>query len=388
MSVITMDTERIKKIKDMAEEVRRICSGGRYRDLSVFWERFHNQEQVKRVPVIIEFDPLWLAGHLGFDYKELVMGNSPETLIEFQLKQKIFHHRYIPDDTIIKPEISTRPTGIPITDPFGGRYEYHFNTGGWHVLPVVSERSDLGKIPLPHFNSDGYSLRKKETLNRFNDILEGEIMVNYVDPVEEGWFGPLSSAMGVYGMHNFLTDLKDEPKFIQELMQKVTMAKVEYMKERNKIMAEEERNVFWMDYGLGEDEVDCNLISPRDYEEFVFPYDRMEAETYLRCYYHSCGNLTPVLGLIGTLPNLYKVEISPWTDLKTAVQKLPAHVILEKTILPNRDTFEASPADIKKSVTDIISIAYGRLLEIKCDAIMDGNLDRILKWLDIVRQCC
>jgi hypothetical protein len=83
---------------------------------------------------------------------------------------------------------------------------------------------------------------------------------------------------------------------------------------------------------LGDDEVDGNIISPGTYEEFIYPSDQEFCRDHRGIYFHSCGNLTPMLPLIRSLPNLRILHVSSLTDFSRAVEVFGDSVIYEKTI--------------------------------------------------------
>lgn len=369
-----------RRIKDLVKQVKEACREKRYRELKSLWERHRRGEIVEKIPLIMSMDPIWWARKLGYDMESLVFDVEPEVAIEFQLKQKLFHHRNIPDDTVIIPDITTLPTWMPTITPFGSKYSYDFATGSWKLPSLIEKKEDLDKLSLTSFNKEKYWGEKERSLKKFNEILDGEIPVRYSIPEENAWFGPFACAQNIYGMTNTLMALAEDPPFIHRLMEFITQSRLKYEEEKAKVLGT--KLIF---LGLTEDEVDCNMLSPEMYQEFIFPYECRIAEKFKKVYYHSCGNLTPILDIVTTLPNLWKLHISSWTDLEVAVQKIPKEIILEKHLLAT-DIFQTTCGEMEKKIREITSLAKNRSIEIHVSSIMEGKTEKISTWLSIARR--
>jgi uroporphyrinogen-III decarboxylase len=118
------------------------------------------------------------------------------------------------------------------------------------------------------------------------------------------------------------------------------------------------------DATFGSDDVNCSLISPEDYREFVHPYEAEIAELFERIYYHSCGNLTPIFEDLLELPNIHKIHVSPWSDLAAAKQIIGDEVIVQKFMDPQRDIEQCDEAEMRGRLSRVLDLSDGIRLEI------------------------
>jgi len=107
----------------------------------------------------------------------------------------------------------------------------------------------------------------------------------------------------------------------------------------------------------GEDHVSANMFSEADFLEFVFPYQKEIMAGYPKCYYHSCGNLTPFFKHLHQLPNLHRQHVSPWSDLETAVEVFGNDVILE--IHQPLDFDRKTEAEIDREADRLVDLCAG-----------------------------
>jgi hypothetical protein len=67
-----------------------------------------------------------------------------------------------------------------------------------------------------------------------------------------------------------------------------------------------------------------NMISPRAYREFVFPYDKRIAESFERFGVHTCNwNVTPYLEELRRLPKVGYLDMGMMSDMKKARALFP-----------------------------------------------------------------
>ena len=136
---------------------------------------------------------------------------------------------------------------------------------------------------------------------------------------------------------------------------------------------------------LHEDDVNCLLISPKHYEEFVFPYEKRIAKMYGKVSFHSCGKLTPILDLIASLPGLCRINISPWTDLEQVVEKLPKQVVLSIDMHPERDIVDASDEEITANIRNIRAIGDHRVCTVQAVSLHGVDMERIINWVNVAQ---
>lgn len=131
---------------------------------------------------------------------------------------------------------------------------------------------------------------------------------------------------------------------------------------------------------LGNDEVIAKVLSPRDYRELVLPREQKLADFYKEgiSHFHSCGNITPYLMDIQKIRGLKTVEISAWTDLKTAARILEKDITLEKWIHP--EDLILKEEESRARFSQILEDDAERHMSIVCG----GAVRDTIRWLTAV----
>ena len=88
------------------------------------------------------------------------------------------------------------------------------------------------------------------------------------------------------------------------------------------------------------------------------------AEVFDRIYYHSCGNLTPILEDILSLPNIHRIHISPWSDLSEAKRIIGTTTIVQKFMDPQGDIEQLDRSGMRRRILEVLDIAGDIRLEI------------------------
>ena len=304
----------MENLKDLVNRVKDLVSHPRYSALADLWRRHNALGIVERIPFCMDMrDSMW-GRFLHRDLRDLTADNI-EGLIRFQLEQKIFYHDRIADDTIIGATLHTNPFAVPeiSRNIFGATRTNIPDTEGWSVEVLVKDPADLESLPQPRVEFDPAAAQ--ERADRFSDLLDGELPVS-VPRVGGFTRGPMDTAVQLRGWENLMFDFIDRPAFVHDLMEYITTYRIGYETRRAELLGLDLASAAG---GLWEDDVNCDVLSPGQYEEFVFPYEKRMAALFGEVTYHSCGNLTPVLPLIGSIPQMKKLYFSePWTDFRAA----------------------------------------------------------------------
>jgi hypothetical protein len=127
-------------------------------------------------------------------------------------------------------------------------------------------------------------------------------------------------------------------------------------------------------------------ISPRMFEEFIFPYQLPILERFgLNCY-GCCEPVDKRWRMVRQIPRLRRVSVSPWSDLTVMANNLEDRYIL--SLKPN-------PADLAMDVFDedrvrqglrrIFEVTKGCCLEIlmKDNHTVRNQPERLIRWVQI-----
>ncbi len=133
------------------------------------------------------------------------------------------------------------------------------------------------------------------------------------------WQGVLNNAFNIYGQHIF-TGMVETPELAHRFYALITHAMIvlaQRVQERQRA------------FGFQIDQLDVsncvmNMISPRMYREFIFPYDKTIAEQFEYFGLHTCNwNATRYLQDIAQLPKVGYIDMGVETNLPQAKSFFP-----------------------------------------------------------------
>jgi hypothetical protein len=379
-----------KKIDTLIDRVITITGADKYRRL---------RERPPRVQVMVGLGRSLMGRMLGYNMIEYF--HDMEVRLSAQLRSKIFSFENMDDDTIIKPEVGydygaagTLPNtmfGVPPVfdlekDPFCS------------LQPVISKPGDLSKLKRPDFfETDPMPLVHKK-YQELSALVDGRLRVTF-----PGWSrSPWSVAVFLRGFTELYMDVVERPEFVRELLDFIAECRISWEKQRCDFLdigeksLEEEKTWYsncYVDYrpvhvsDYFSDEVDGSMLSPEMYASVVYPSELKLARFYGQVrYYHSCGNLTPLLPKLLDLPGIRMLHVSSWTDLAEAYRQANPSVVLQKVLHPEDDVMKAGEDRIRAQIHDIMKTVPDRKLLICADAIYEGDVSKVQRWLTIARE--
>jgi hypothetical protein len=369
------------EIGRLVGRVKEICSDPRYVELGELWGRHERLEIVERIPVCLEVrDSMW-GRFLGYDLQALTADRIRD-LVRFELEQKIYRHEVIRDDTVVSRELRTGAYHVALTSRtmFGARRTSIPDTEGWRVEPIVRTEADLASLRPPEIRWDPEASRRRA--EEFLDAVHGDLPVQAPRPGAMTR-GPLDLAVELRGWEQLMLDFHDRPGFVHDLMRAITDARIGYEKERARLLG---IDLGTSEGGLWEDDVNCDVLSPRAYEEFVFPYECEMARLYGRVTFHSCGKLTPVLDLVVRIPGLHRLYFSePWTDLAAAHAAARNRMAIRVDMNPA--TRIGVPRHELLPVLDrMAAVGRGCVLQVHMASARTGTPEQVLQWVRIATE--
>ena len=379
-----------ESIDDLIRQVQTISLEPRYGKL---------RRNPPRVQVMVGLGRSLMGRELGYNMRDYF--TDMEVRLVGQLKSKIFSHKSIDDDTVITAEVGydygaagtmeAALFGVPsifdaAKDPFCASQ------------PVIVEHSDLKKLKVPDFHETEPMPFIHEKYRELCALVDGQLRVTF-----PGWTrSPWSVATFLRGFNELYMDVADDPSFVRDLLDFIAEARIRWETQRCEFMGTSPRsgdapgNWFsncYVDYrpvhisDVYSDETDGNSISPSVYEETILPSELKLAEFYggIR-YYHSCGNLTPLLDAMARIPGLSILHVSSWTGLTAANTKCGPSITLQKVMHPQDDVMNQDEAGIRAQIQDILKTVPDRKLLICADAIYEGSVDKVRSWLRVARE--
>lgn len=280
--------------------------------------------------------------------------------IEEKMRCHLYQWRHFPADMIVEPYLDlpmvvhNSGLGLPIqeetlaTDPRAAAVSHHYVT-------QFKTLRDVEKIRLPEVRVDPIeSGRRREVLEgMFGDMLPVRLV-----GVGFQWFAPWDWLIMRYNPQEALLDLVDKPELMHAIMERFTTAMLQQLDQQERLgllalnngscrigsggyghtrdlpkPGFDPNRVRALDqWGNGVAQIFSD-VSPAMHEEFALRYERRWMERFGLTYYGCCEPLHNKLDLLASLPNLRKVSMSPWADLRKAVAKVGRKWVL--SIKPN-----------------------------------------------------
>jgi len=133
------------------------------------------------------------------------------------------------------------------------------------------------------------------------------------------WQGVLNNVFNVYGESIFM-DMLDQPELAHRFLSTIC----DLMIALSQAVQKRQRASGFDINQLDVSNCTINMISPRLYGEFVYPYDKRIAESCLRFGVHTCGwDATPYLDRLRKLPKVGYIDMGDMSDLKRARELFP-----------------------------------------------------------------
>ncbi len=362
MDTIKRLLAELEKLTESEENQRRIDAQRRLNNLEVVHPApFDSQSFGSIFPYLIQ---PW-CHKLGMPLDLAKIGRAMGPLdaeyalpvIEFQLRQKIDAFKNSHDDIPISPVIQTNLglCWLYRESPVGERYRTMPETGAFHAVPILETEADFDRLELkPYVVDEELSKQRKKV---FEDILEGHLFVAD-DGLPGGVGAPFQTANNLRGVQQVLEDMIERPHLVHRLMEFVVRATLEHAAQV-RVYQESQKaggGVFGCAGVFGCDEVSCDMFPPSFYDEFVHPYEMRVAHLYDSIYYHSCADITALYPKIMKIPNMRKVQVSPFSNLKTAIEIAQGKMILEYWVNQTLDLDSYSREEMRayvRQVTDL-----------------------------------
>ncbi|MBT3319476.1 MAG: hypothetical protein HN948_06370 [Clostridia bacterium] len=288
----------------------------------------------------------------------------------------------------------------------GGNNAYTWN-------PSIASFDDIHKLRAPKIHVDYIATGRlfDAAQDTFGDILQ---------VTKKGlWWWSLGLTMDLIkfrGLQQFLIDMYDNPDGIHELMAFIRNAKMEmldFLEQNNLLSLNNDRTHLGIGghgfsnqlpqndfagvvrtadmWGFSESQETVG-VSGEMFAEFILPYQIPLAERFGLNAYGCCEPLdNRIEHVLNGIPNLRKVAVSPWSDLKNMAARLQDKYII--SYKPNPAMLAVDCLDekeIRRNLKADMKIArkHNARLEVfmQDTYTLFGNRENLSKWCRIARQ--
>ncbi len=263
------------------------------------------------------------------------------------------------DDSIFEPWVTV--PAVHECYGWGIEGEMHFSEearGSYKIDYPIKNYEDIEKLREPR-----HLINEKETaekIERLSDAI-GDIIIINVDrgPAYRMWSGDLSTDIGkLRGIEHIMLDMADNPDWVHRF---VGFLSAGVLKTHN----EAERSGDWglcahqnqaMPYAEELEDPAANVngvsrkrlwgymaaqeftaVSPAMHEEFLLRYQLPILEKFGLVAYGCCEDLTAKIDMLRQIPNLRRIAVSPFADVKKCAERIGQDYVL---------SYRPSPADM------------------------------------------
>ena len=133
------------------------------------------------------------------------------------------------------------------------------------------------------------------------------------------WQGVLNNAFNIRGQEIFL-DMFDRPEFVHHFFALITEVMIGLA---NRVQERQRKSGFYINQ-MSLSNCVMNMISPKDYEKFVYPCDRKIALEFERFGVHTCNwDITPYIDVLVRLPRMGYLDMGIMSELSRVKRIFP-----------------------------------------------------------------
>jgi len=330
---------------------------------------------------------------------------------EWHFKATVYHREHIKDDRVTEAVFN-----IPYVHSFSNwgletRTIRTDSLGAYRWEPPLKELDNIKKLKFREIEVDVEETRRRVGLAQeiFGDLLKVRIRGTF-------WWslGMMTTAIMLRGLERLMMDIYDNPGWLHELMSFLrdgTLAELEYLEKKGFLTLNNEGDYvgsggFGYSKELPAADFDGRKVRPRDmwgfceaqefvsvspekFEEFCLNYQMPILERFgLNCY-GCCEPLHTRFHLLKKIPNLRRVSVSPWCDLKIAAEALQDRFIFSYKPNPAHlaaETFNENL--VRKTLKEALEIARGCHIEIimKDTHTFRNQPERVERWVRIAKE--
>jgi hypothetical protein len=301
------------------------------------------------------------------------------------------------DDSIFEPWVTVQATHVCNGWGMAGQRRFGDEPGGSFKFDYpLKQLGDIERLRMPWHAID--ETQTSENVARLSDAI-GDIVTINVDrgPAYRMWTGDISTQLGyLRGIEHFMLDMLDNPEWLQRLVKFMSDGILKTHDEaeaagdwglcahQNQAMpyAEEledpaanhngvKRSRLWGYMAAQE----LTAVSPAMHDEFMLRYQLPILAQFGLVAYGCCEDLTAKIDMLRQIPNLRRIAVSPFSDVKRCAEQIGRDYVL---------SYRPSPADMVGYGFDQARIRS--ILRRDLEACRDCHVDITLKDVETVQR--
>ncbi len=336
--------------------------------------------------------------------------------MERSLRELVFRVEHVQDDWVIEPWIDYGwfiTTGSFGVERVLVRGENEGRLGSYHWdAPIQDLDHDFDKLHIRELSVDREkTLAWKDLLEaHFGDILPVRLRANYWWTTGMTW-----EAINLIGLEGLMLALYDNPAGLHRLMALLRddfLHLLDWVEDEGLLTLNNENDYIgsgsigytkdlpadgWSTvkparvqdlWGLSESQETVG-VSPRLFEEFIFPYQQPVIERFGLSYYGCCEPVHSRFKIIKQLKNLRRVSVSPWCDQERIARDLADEIIFCRKPNPALISTEAWDEEaMRADIRSTLRAAAGCRLEFSMKDVhtLNNQPRRLGRWVQLARE--
>ncbi len=407
MSANDTDSRILRELARRVAEIAAKDVQDQRRDL---WRR-HNSLQPTRPPIYVRWSACWQE---VFPDEQLGCRDPLFRAHERELREKILQDR-LGDDFIIEPwvRVQARFAGPSGERRWGPEIRFIPSTekrGSWMFDPPIKSEADLDKLVAPrHQIDEEATARDLERLQEaIGDILEVGLSRA---PQMRHWRADISTDLArLRGLEQMMWDMVDRPAWLHRLLafmrdgilhsqqQAEDAGDLRLCDHENQAMpycleladpaangGAVKRQDLWVFCASQE----TTLVSPAMFDEFMLSYQLPIVSRYGLAAYGCCEDLTRKIDCLRKIPNLRRIAVTPWADLRSCVEQIGSEYVISWRPSPAEMICTGlNPQRVRRVIREGLEMARGCCLDITLKDVetIQGNFEGLIEWTRIVRE--
>jgi hypothetical protein len=393
-------------LRELAKKVEEIAHQPVQTDRIREWKR-HNDKKPGRPMILVFPEGSW---HELLPDTMLVCEGDAARRYEWELLHRIYQHEHFDCDNVVTDELVV-PKAIR-SSGFGLAAKWRFTDDRVHGArgfdPVLFGMDDIARIHPPSIEHD-----EAESLARLASAQEtfGDLLRVRLGGVAHVSFHLMAQYTELRGLQPMMEDLVEQPELVHAAMDKLTQAHASVIDQYDRLGLLEGNadGTYHSSGGVGftdalphgvparpkemwasAESQELALVSPAMHKEFALDYEKQLLAPFARAGYGCCESLSHKIRDVLTLPNLWRVSISPFADVDVAARGLLDRAILSWKPHPAHLVGGFDEDRIRAYVRHTVQAAkqHGCLLEIilKDTHTCEGRPERFTRWTRIARD--
>lgn len=394
-------------LRNLAKRVAEIASLPIMAERREIWKRHHGLERVR--PMILVFPEGSWREILPAD--ALKCEDDKARAYELLLRQKIYYHENIRDDTVIEKTFIVNK--IIYNTGWGLEPEWissDQSTGAGTFKPVINSYDDLKKLKYPEvvYDEAGSMHNLEEANELFSDILD--VRFKGIRTVS---FHLMNIYTHLRGLDQTMIDMYENPEMLHEAMSFLEQGHqrlIDQYVEMNLLSLNDDDAWIYPggngyshelppvdfdpDYVKPKDmwataeAQELTIVSPEMTNEFAIGYEKKLLQRFGLNVYGCCEDLTRKLDYVYQIPNLRQINISPFADVDRCAKHFHKDIIFSWKPHPSQLVGDFDSEYIRENIRHALDVTRDLVFEmvLKDTHTCGNHPERFSRWVRIARE--